>query len=138
MPIKIPAGLPAIDVLDREGVSVMSDETALHQDIRPLQIGLLNLMPKKEQTETQFARVIGAGPLQIELTLIRITDHESRNTAPEHLRAFYSTFEEIEAEGRKFDGLVITGAPIETLPFEDVTYWPELTRIFDRIMRGRI
>jgi len=131
MPIKIPAGLPAIDVLDREGVMVMSDETARRQDIRPLQIGLLNLMPKKVQTETQFARLIGAGPLQIDLTLIRMTGHQSRNTDREHLEAFYQTFEEVEASGRRFDGLIVTGAPIETLAFEDVTYWEELTRIFD-------
>ncbi|MEM6440750.1 MAG: homoserine O-succinyltransferase [Pseudomonadota bacterium] len=131
MPIKIPAGLPAIDVLDREGVMVMSEETAQRQDIRPLQIGLLNLMPKKVQTETQFARLIGAGPLQIDLTLIRMTGHQSRNTDREHLEAFYQTFEQIEASGRRFDGLVVTGAPIETLAFEDVTYWDELIRIFD-------
>jgi homoserine O-succinyltransferase len=131
MPIKIPAGLPAIDVLDREGVMVMSEESARRQDIRPLQIGLLNLMPKKVQTETQFARLIGAGPLQIDLTLIRMTGHQSRNTDREHLEAFYQTFEQIEASGRRFDGLIVTGAPIETLAFEDVTYWDELTRIFD-------
>ena len=135
MPIKVPAGLPAIDILDREGVMVMSEETALRQDIRPLQIGLLNLMPLKIQTETQFARLIGAGPLQIELTLIRMTGHEPRNTAREHLEAFYRAFAEIEAEGRRFDGLIVTGAPIERLPFEAVTYWNELTRIFDWSVR---
>jgi homoserine O-succinyltransferase len=131
MPIKIPAGLPAIDVLDREGVMVMSEEAAIRQDIRPMQIGLLNLMPKKVQTETQFARVIGAGPLQIDLTLVRMTHYRPRNTAPEHLEAFYRTFEEIEASGRKFDGFIVTGAPVEREPFEAVTYWDELTRIFD-------
>lgn len=131
MPIKIPAGLPAIEVLDREGVMVMSDDAAVRQDIRPLQIGLLNLMPTKVQTETQFARLIGATPLQIEMTLIRMTDHASRNTSPEHLQAFYASFAEVEASGRKFDGLIVTGAPVERLPFEEVTYWPELTRIFD-------
>jgi homoserine O-succinyltransferase len=131
MPIKIPAGLPAIDVLDREGVLVMSEETALRQDIRPLQIALLNLMPRKVQTETQFARVIGAGPLQIELTLIRMTEHRSRNTSNAHLEAFYKTFAQVEAEGAKFDGLIVTGAPIELLEFEQVGYWAELTRVFD-------
>ena len=103
MPIKIPAALPAHDVLRREGVMVMSEETALRQDIRPLQIGLLNLMPKKVQTETQFARVIGATPLQIELTLIRMSDHEARNTSAAHLEAFYQPFR--EARDRRFDGL---------------------------------
>ncbi|MEC9431513.1 MAG: homoserine O-succinyltransferase [Pseudomonadota bacterium] len=131
MPIKIPEGLPAIDVLDREGVMVMSDASAARQDIRPLHVGLLNLMPTKVATETQFARLIGAGPLQIELSLIRMTDHQSRNTSAEHLEAFYAPFAEIEASGRKFDGLIVTGAPVERLPFEDVTYWDELTRIFD-------
>ena len=129
MPIKIPAALPAHDVLRREGVMVMSEETALRQDIRPLQIGLLNLMPKKVQTETQFARVIGATPLQIELTLIRMSDHEARNTSAAHLEAFYQPFR--EARERRFDGLIITGAPIEHLDFEAVGYWSELREIFD-------
>ena len=128
MPIKIPDSLPAIDVLKREGVMVMGSETALRQDIRPLQIALLNLMPNKQRTETQFARLIGATPLQIELTLIRMTEHRSKNTAAEHLEAFYTTF--AEARARRFDGLIITGAPIERLPFEDVTYWDELTQVF--------
>ena len=94
MPIKIPATLPAHDVLRREGVMVMSEETALRQDIRPLQIGLLNLMPKKVQTETQFARLIGATPLQIELTLIRMSEHQPKNTSAAHLEAFYQPFRE--------------------------------------------
>ena len=129
MPIKIPAALPAHDVLRREGVMVMSEETALRQDIRPLQIGLLNLMPKKVQTETQFARVIGATPLQIELTLIRMSEHQSRNTSAAHLETFYVPFS--EARERKFDGLIITGAPIEHLDFEAVGYWQELCEVFD-------
>ena len=129
MPIKIPDNLPAIDVLRREGVMVMGSETALRQDIRPLQIGLVNLMPNKARTETQFARLIGSTPLQIELTLIRMTEHVSKNTAPEHLEAFYTTF--AEARARRFDGLIITGAPVERLPFEAVTYWPELVDLFD-------
>lgn len=128
MPIKIPADLPAHDVLRREGVMVMSEETALRQDIRPLQIGLLNLMPKKVQTETQFARVIGSTPLQIELTLIRMSDHRSKNTSAAHLEAFYQPFR--EARERRFDGLIITGAPIEHLPFEAVGYWDELREVF--------
>jgi homoserine O-succinyltransferase len=129
MPIKIPAALPAHDVLRREGVMVMSEESALRQDIRPLQIGLLNLMPKKVQTETQFARVIAATPLQIELTLIRMSDHEARNTSAAHLEAFYQPFR--TARERRFDGLIITGAPIEHLDFEAVGYWRELREVFD-------
>ena len=129
MPIKIPDNLPAIDVLRREGVMVMGSQSALRQDIRPLQIGLLNLMPNKERTETQFARLIGATPLQIELTLIRMTDHVSRYTPLKHLEAFYETFE--QARARRFDGLIVTGAPVERLPFAEVTYWGELQRIFD-------
>ena len=129
MPIKIPAALPAYDVLRSEGVMVMSEELAARQDIRPLQIGLLNLMPKKVQTETQFARLIGATPLQIELTLIRMSDHESRNTATAHLEAVYQPFR--EARARRFDGLIVTGAPIEHLDFEAVGYWRELREVFD-------
>ena len=129
MPIKIPASLPAHDVLRDEGVMVMSEESAARQDIRPLQIGLVNLMPKKVQTETQFARLIGATPLQIELTLIRMSEHQSRNTAPEHLEAFYRPFR--EARAQKFDGLIITGAPIEHLDYEAVTYWGELRELID-------
>ncbi len=129
MPIKIPENLPAIEVLRREGVMVMGADAALKQDIRPLQIGLLNLMPNKERTETQFARLIGATPLQIEMTLIRMTEHEAKNTSAEHLEAFYTTF--AEARERRFDGLIITGAPIERLPFEEVTYWDELRAVFD-------
>ncbi len=129
MPIKIPKTLPAYDVLRREGVAVMSEESAQRQDIRPLQIGLLNLMPKKVQTETQFARVIGATPLQIELTLIRMSEHQSKNTSPAHLEAFYQPFR--EARERRFDGLIITGAPIEHLDFHAVSYWSELREVFD-------
>jgi homoserine O-succinyltransferase/O-acetyltransferase len=129
MPIKIPNELPAREVLVREGVSVMDERTALRQDIRPLQIGLLNLMPNKIRAETQFARLIGASPLQVELTLVRIGNHKAKNTPEDHLITFYQTWEEIAH--RKFDGFIVTGAPIELLPFEDVTYWPELTRIFD-------
>ena len=129
MPIKIPATLPAHDVLSHEGVMVMSEESASRQDIRPLQIGLLNLMPKKAETETQFARVIGATPLQIEFTLIRMSEHESRHTPVKHLEAFYQRFS--DAKSRKFDGLIITGAPIEHLDFDEVTYYSELREIFE-------
>ncbi|MBY6089512.1 homoserine O-succinyltransferase [Maritimibacter alkaliphilus] len=131
MPIKLPSDLPAFDVLVREGVMVMSEDVAARQDIRPLKIALLNLMPKKIQTETQFSRLIGATPLQIELTLIRMSEHQTKNTAAEHMESFYQPFDEVEASGQKFDGLIITGAPVEQLDFDQVTYWEELRRIFD-------
>jgi homoserine O-succinyltransferase/O-acetyltransferase len=129
MPIKLPSSLPAYNILQNEGVMVMSDRQAARQDIRPLQIGLLNLMPKKIQTETQFARLIGATPLQIELTLIRMSEHISRNTSAQHMESFYQPFQAIKE--RKFDGLIITGAPIEHLPFQDVTYWDEMREVMD-------
>ena len=131
MPITLPETLPAYDVLRGEGVMVMSPDRAAHQDIRPLRIGLLNLMPKKIQTENQFARLIGATPLQIDFQLIRMTEHQTKTTAAEHMETFYRPFQEVLASGEKFDGLIITGAPIEQLPFEQVTYWQELTRVFD-------
>lgn len=129
MPIKIPNQLPAHDVLVREGVPIMDEQTALRQDIRPLQIGLLNLMPNKIKTETQIARLIGSSPLQVELTLVRIGSHVAKNTSEEHLISFYQTWEEVR--DRKFDGFIITGAPIELLPFEEVGYWDELSQILD-------
>ncbi len=129
MPIRIPSKLPAHDILKDEGVMVMSRGDANKQDIRPLQIGLLNLMPQKIQTETQFARLIGATPLQIDLTLIRMTEHKSKTTSHDHMESFYNSFQEIKH--RKFDGLIITGAPIEHLPFQDVTYWDELQEVMD-------
>ncbi|MEO1330980.1 MAG: homoserine O-succinyltransferase [Pseudomonadota bacterium] len=129
MPIKIPAGLPAEAALAEEGVMVMSEETALRQDIRPLQIALLNLMPNKSRTETQFARLIGATPLQIDLTLVRMSEHRSKNTPAEYLEAFYKPWEAVRE--RAFDGLIITGAPVELLPFEEVGYWRELGEIFE-------
>ncbi len=129
MPIKIPNDLPARRTLEKEGVMLMTEDSAHRQDIRPLRIGLLNLMPNKIRTETQFARLIGATPLQVELTLIKITNHKSKNTPDDHMIAFYSDWEKVRNE--KFDGLIITGAPIELLEFEQVTYWDELERIFD-------
>ncbi|WP_170455070.1 homoserine O-acetyltransferase MetA [Ruegeria arenilitoris] len=129
MPIKIPSDLPAFDVLTKEGVMVMAEDQAARQDIRPLKIGLLNLMPKKIQTENQFARLIGATPLQIELYLIRMTEHQTKNTAAEHMEEFYRPFQDVKDQ--KFDGLIITGAPIEHLKFQDVTYWDELTEVFE-------
>ena len=131
MPITIPANLPAYSVLTREGVMVMDPDHAARQDIRPLRIGLLNLMPKKIQTENQFARLIGATPLQIELSLIRMTEHRTKNTAADHMKSFYRPFSEVAATGEKFDGLIITGAPIEHLEFDAVTYWDELRTVMD-------
>ena len=129
MPIKIPNDLPAFDVLTREGVMVMREDQAAHQDIRPLRIALLNLMPKKIATETQFARLIGATPLQVEFDLIRMSEHETKTTSAQHMESFYRPFREVRDE--KYDGLIITGAPIEHLPFDEVTYWDELCEIFD-------
>lgn len=129
MPIKIPADLPAYEVLRQEGVMVMDERTALRQDIRPLRIALLNLMPLKVQTETQFARLIGATPLQIELHLLRMSEHSPRNTAAEHMEAFYRPVSSVHDE--RFDGLIVTGAPIEHLPYGAVTYWDEFCRVLE-------
>jgi len=129
MPIKIPFNLPAHAVLSAEGVMVMDPSHASRQDIRPLRIALLNLMPLKIQTENQFARLIGATPLQIELTLLRMTEHQAKNTSVDHMEEFYKPFSAIENE--KFDGLIITGAPIEHLDFTDVTYWDEMVEIMN-------
>jgi homoserine O-succinyltransferase len=129
MPIKIPNDLPAAKILQSENIFVMTETRAITQDIRPLRILILNLMPKKIETETQLARLLGNTPLQVEPTLIHTTSHESKNVAPEHLLAFYKTFSEIKTE--KFDGMIITGAPVEMLPFEEVDYWPELCKIMD-------
>jgi homoserine O-succinyltransferase/O-acetyltransferase len=129
MPIKIPNDLPAAATLEQEGVMVMSEATAARQDIRPLHIGLLNLMPTKIRTETQFARLLGATPLQVEMTLVKMTKHVPKNTPSDHIIAFYRDWEDVQAQ--KFDGFIVTGAPIELLEFSDVTYWDELRRIFD-------
>ena len=129
MPIRIPDLLPARKLLEAEGVMVMDERTALRQDIRPMRIALLNLMPDKIRTEAQIARLVGSTPLQVEMTLMRIGSHVPRNTSQAHLLDFYKTWDEVREE--KFDGLIITGAPIETLEFQDVTYWDELTQILD-------
>lgn len=129
MPIKIPDTLPAFETLVKEGVRVMTETVAIRQDIRPLQIGLLNLMPNKIKTEVQMARLVGASPLQVEFSLIRLGGHKPKNTPEEHLLAFYETWEEVKH--RHFDGLIITGAPVETLDYEDVTYWGEMQDILN-------
>ena len=129
MPIRIPNDLPAKKILLDEGIAVMDSTRAERQDIRPLQIGLLNLMPNKQRTETQFARLVGATPLQINLTLVRISDHTSKNTPEAYLKSFYQRWEDVKSQ--KFDGFIITGAPIAHLPFEEVRYWPEMIEIMD-------
>lgn len=129
MPIKIPDGLPAAEVLKKERIPVIREMDALRQDIRPLRIALLNLMPDKIATETQIARVLGSTPLQVELTLLRTGSYMGKNTTEEHLLGFYQTWEDIKAQ--KFDGLVVTGAPVEHMEFEEVQYWDELTSIFE-------
>jgi homoserine O-succinyltransferase len=129
MPIKIPDDLPARATLSVEGVMVLGEADAVRQDIRPLRIGLLNLMPNKVKTETQLARLLGSTPLQVELTFVKMTNHVARNTPSEHIISFYRDFEDIRAE--RFDGFIVTGAPVETMPFEQVTYWDELRRVFD-------
>ena len=129
MPIKIPDHLPAVDVLHRENIFVMTQNRATTQDIRPLQILLVNLMPKKIQTEVQFSRLLGNTSLQIELELAAPASHASVNTPQEHLQAFYKTFDEVKH--RNFDGCIITGAPVEHLPFEQVDYWEELCALME-------
>lgn len=129
MPVKIPSSLPARATLEGENVFVMGEERAAHQDIRPMRVAILNLMPTKIATETQILRLLGNSPLQVDVTLLRTATHDAKNTGADHLLEHYSTFEEVR--GEKFDGLIITGAPIEQMEFEEVDYWPELTRIMD-------
>jgi homoserine O-succinyltransferase/O-acetyltransferase len=129
MPIKIPNQLPASDVLRNENIFVMDEDRAMHQDIRPLKIAILNLMPTKITTETQLLRLLGNTPIQVEITLVRTSTYQSKNTSAEHLLNFYETFEEVQ--GFKFDGLVITGAPVEQMEFEEVDYWEELKMIME-------
>ncbi len=129
MPIKIPDNLPAVKTLEGENIFVMTENRAVTQDIRPLKILILNLMPKKIETETQFARLLGNSPLQVEMELIHTKSHKSKNVAEEHLLAFYKTFDDIKEQN--FDGMIITGAPVEHLPFEEVEYWQELCEIME-------
>lgn len=129
MPIKIPNSLPAAKTLAAENIFVMDESRATTQDIRPLRILILNLMPTKIATETQLARLLGNTPLQVEMELIRTASHESKNTSAEHLISFYKTFDDIKDE--RFDGMIITGAPVEHLEFSEVEYWDELCRIFE-------
>ena len=129
MPIQIPNDLPATGILQNENIFVMPEDRATTQDIRPLEIVLLNLMPTKIVTETQLSRLLGNTPLQVHLELMHTTSHKSKNVSQEHLLTFYKSFDELK--DRKFDGMVITGAPVENMPFEDVDYWDELCRIME-------
>ena len=129
MPIKIPNGLPARETLESENIFVMPETRALTQNIRPLRIALLNLMPTKVVTETQLSRLLGNTPLQVELELVQVRRHKSKNTSQEHMLAFYKTFDEVE--NQFFDGMIITGAPVEQMPFEEVEYWDELCHIME-------
>ena len=129
MPIKIPNALPATETLNRENIFVITETRAITQDIRPLKIALLNLMPTKIVTETQFARLLGNSPLQVEMELVHTQTHVSKNTSQEHLFSFYKTFDDIKDQ--TFDGMIITGAPVEHLEFEDVEYWDELCEIME-------
>ena len=127
MPIKVQGDLPAKEILERENIFVMDEHRALHQDIRPLQIVILNLMPVKQDTELQLLRSLSNTPLQVDITFMAVSSHESKNTSTSHLNKFYVTFEDIRR--KKFDGMIITGAPVEKMEYEEVDYWEELTRI---------
>ena len=129
MPIKIPDNLPAVKTLASENIFVMTNRRAITQDIRPLKILLLNLMPNKIETETQLSRLLGNSPLQVDLTLIHTKSHVSKNTSAEHLINFYKTFDDVKSE--RFDGMIITGAPVEQMEFEEVEYYPELCEIME-------
>ena len=129
MPIKIPNDLPATKVLNDENIFVITETRALTQDIRPLQILIVNLMPTKIVTETQLARLLGNTPLQVEMELLMMSSHKSKNTSEEHMLAFYKTFDEVKH--RNFDGMVITGSPVEHMPFEEVDFWDELCEIME-------
>ncbi len=129
MPVKIPSTLPARTVLENENVFVMDEDRAIHQDIRALRVAILNLMPTKIATETQILRLLSNSALQVEITLLHTATHEAKNTDADHLLEHYVTFENVKSE--KFDGLIITGAPVEQMPFEEVDYWDELVQIMD-------
>ena len=129
MPIRVQNDLPVKEILESENIFVMDEHRAMHQDIRPIKIGLLNLMPLKEETELQILRSLSNTPLQVDVTFVAVASHQSKNTSVSHLNKFYQKFDEIK--DKKFDGFIITGAPVEQMPFEEVDYWDELTRIMD-------
>ena len=129
MPIKIQGDLPVKEILEKENIFVMDESRASHQDIRPIQILILNLMPLKEETELQLLRSLSNTPLQVDVTFMAVQSHESKNTSMSHLNKFYQTFPELK--GNKYDGMIITGAPVEQMEFEEVDYWNELVEIMD-------
>lgn len=129
MPIRVQNDLPVKEILESENIFVMDEHRAMHQDIRPIKIGLLNLMPLKEETELQILRSLSNTPLQVDVTFVAVASHQSKNTSMSHLNKFYQKFDEIK--DKKFDGFIITGAPVEQMPFEEVDYWDELTKIMD-------
>ncbi len=129
MPVKVQGELPAKEILERENIFVMDENRAVHQDIRPIEIAILNLMPLKEETELQLLRSLSNTPLQLNITFMMVSGHQSKNTSTSHLNQFYVTFDEVK--GKMFDGMIITGAPVEQLEFEEVDYWDELVTIMD-------
>ena len=129
MPIKIQSDLPVKEILEKENIFVMDENRAVHQDIRPIQILILNLMPLKEETELQLLRSLSNTPLQVDVSFLMVASHEAKNTATSHLNKFYETFEQVK--NRKFDGMIITGAPVEQMEFEEVDYWEELKEIME-------
>ena len=129
MPIRIQSDLPAKEILEKENIFVMYEKRAMHQDIRPIKIGILNLMPLKEETELQLLRSLSNTPLQVDVTFVAVSSHESKNTSMSHLNKFYESFADIKR--RYFDGLIITGAPVEQMEYEDVDYWEEICQIFE-------
>lgn len=131
MPVIIPNGLPAAEKLQEENIFTMKEGRAVTQDIRPLEIAIVNLMPTKVVTETQLVRALSNTPLQVNLTLVHMASHKSKNTSEEHMESFYTTFEDIRKKGQRFDGMIITGAPLEFVDYEDVDYWNELTELMD-------
>ena len=131
MPVKVPLSLPSAQLLTKENIFIMDSARAVSQEIRPLRIAVLNLMPNKIDTETQLLRLLSNNPLQVEVVLLRTASYNPKSAAREHLEAFYRTFEEVKSESMKFDGLIVTGAPVEKLKYEDVAYWEELKSIMD-------
>ena len=129
MPIRIQSDLPAKEILEKENIFVMDENRAMHQDIRPIKIGILNLMPLKEETELQLLRSLSNTPLQVDVTFVAVSSHESKNTSMSHLNKFYESF--VDIKRRYFDGLIITGAPVEQMEYEDVDYWEEICQIFE-------
>ena len=130
MPIKIQSGLPAKEILENENIFVMDENRAMHQDIRPIQIGILNLMPVKQDTELQLLRALSNTPIQVDVTFLTLTTHNSKNTASSHLNKFYSTVPELEEQNVKLDGIIVTGAPLERMDYDKVDFWPELEQVF--------